>query len=173
MKFNKIFAILALLFASILTSCSATDKSSSTASDCSTVFESQQTTATPIPQGECKVLPIQITKEAKCEITGSHKIDAVLNLYSQNKNEQRIILIAPMKALDDATEMMSYKNQLIYYFVKLKIRKHIDSDLFNELKDFQYKGISCDISGNKLVAWLSEDHVIASFDERKKVKASR
>lgn len=129
-------------------------------SDCSTVFEKNQDEN--FASAKCKILPIKIDENLNCEISGSDSVDNLLKIYSENKDRKKSILIVPIKALEDS-DLFSWKNQIIYFFVKMKIKKHLSSDLFAELKDYEYKGLRCKIGGRNVVAWISDEKVVASF----------
>ena len=115
----------------------------------------------------CKVLPLQINNETKCEISGSDKIDNFLDFYSQNP-DGRVLFRAPLKALVNSDDI-SYKDMIKYYFLIQKIKSHIDSDLFTSLKDFHYKGVSCDVKGNKFASWFNDEEIMIIYADNKKV----
>jgi len=131
-------------------------------SDCSSVFEKNQ--KEDLAQAQCKILPIKFNDDLNCEVTGSDSVDNLLKIYGENKAHKKSLLIMPIKALEKS-DLLSFKNQIIYYFVKRKIKSHLDSDLFSALKTYEYKGLSCKIDGKQVVAWISDEQVIATFEK--------
>lgn len=119
---------------------------------------------------QCKFLPLKINEETKCEISGSNKVDNLLNFYAQNPGD-KIFFKAPLKSLKDIASDVSLRDKLKYYFLIQKIKANIDVDtgLFASLKDFRFKGMSCDTGGNKFTSWISADHIIVIYEQNQKV----
>lgn len=175
----------------VLNACSSTKEvlhlESKPKKDCSTIFESLDKVKTsnkeqrnsmaennglsePEPDTECKVLPIKISQNVKCEIAGSDDIKNVLEFYGQNQSD-RFVFAGPLKSLINGN-MLSFQNLMTYYKIKVNIADHVDSDVFNDLKDFRYKGMTCDFGGNKFVSWIGDDRIIASIEVKKEVSRS-
>jgi hypothetical protein len=161
---RKIFGALTLLATStILASCATNNLlQKKPQNDCSAIFEKNQK-ANPNQSTECKILPIKISKNINCEITGSDKVDNILKVFAENKNINRSMIIAPFKTLERS---LSLKHRVYYYFAKQKVRSHIDSDLFTDLKDYEYKGFSCKIPAGTVTAWISDEKLIGSFEAK-------
>ncbi|MCE3254682.1 MAG: hypothetical protein K0R25_176 [Rickettsiaceae bacterium] len=180
MKINKtaLNIITPLLAVVALWSCKTTEKP---VNDCSMVFEeskdykdddftvSDSAVSVPAaPASTCKVMSVKITDDSKCQIASS---DSINNLAKSldHPQDNRSALVVP---LENLTEKMSYSDMMKYYFVKLKIEEHFDSELFEDIKDAPYKGMTCDIAGNKLTTWIGEGKAVVVFAEKEKPKAS-
>lgn len=111
----------------------------------------------------CKVMQVKIDEETACEISGSNKIDNLLNFYSSNAASDRTILIVPLNEIIDA-KSLSFKNLISLYKIKVDIAKHLDSDLFSTLKEYKYKGIKCNISSGSFSAWMGEGKAVVSVE---------
>lgn len=155
--------------------------------DCSTIFEDsrndfaaqqrqmsmvknmKETSYSEFKPTECKILPIKFSKESKCEIAGSNKIDNLLEFYSQNTDEKTIIILPLEEFLKK--EIGSFKGMMIYSKVSSAIQDRLNSEVFQDLEDFRYKGLNCDISGQKFTTWIGDGRVVISIDERE-IKAA-
>ncbi len=115
------------------------------------------------PVSTCKVMQVKIDQETACEISGSNKVDNLLNFYSSNAASDRTILIVPLNEIIDA-KSLSFKSLISLYKIKVDIAKHLDSDLFSTLKDYKYKGIKCNISSGSFSAWMGEGKAIVSVE---------
>lgn len=144
--------------------------------DCSTIFEDNvnQTSSNQAGQSldengeneepqECQVLKIKVNKDTNCEISGSDSADKVLELYQNDNNQERIVLISPIKSLDASDIIENYDTILTYYKFLNNIKDHVSSDVFNGLKKYDYKGIKCESKGNKFIGWIGEGQLIASY----------
>lgn len=182
-KSFKIANFLILIFAVLATSSCQTSKDlpnkKLTSEDCSTVFLDSTKNAATVSDdkssniSQCKVLHLQISDKIKCDISASNKVDNLLISHVQNSGNG-VMFVAPLEALKGLSDNVSYKDQIKYYFLIQKIKRHIDTDLFNSLKDFRYKGMNCSINGDKFTSWISEKEIIVTYEGNKKeVKTGR
>ena len=188
---NKILML--LLTSAALAACQGKEvKKDLSQNDCSTIFEDSRNNfaqkqfnenrLNSLAQGkegeylehsstECKILPIKISKDSKCEIAGSAKIDNILEFYSQD-NSQRTILIVPLEQFMD-DKITSYTNIVLYHKVTSAIRERLNSEVFDDIKDYAYKGLNCDISGEKFTSWIGNNQVVIAIDEKQIVSKDK
>jgi hypothetical protein len=175
MKINKLAFNLITLATTVifLDACSSTKEflhiKSKPKRDCSAVFEGSAARGQQDWEAECNVLPVQLSQNAKCEIAGSEEIDNLLKFYSHNQ-DSRFVFIGSLKSLV-SNDASSFQNLILYYKIKINLTKHLDSNLFDGLKDFRYKGLKCEIEGNKFVAWIGDGKVVVALEIKKEVKA--
>ena len=117
---------------------------------------------------ECKVLPIKLNKETNCEIAGSDSVKNLTDSLYENAGEKTILIAS----VGDLTEEMSYKNQMIAHVVQMRLDKHFNSDLADSFDKYRYKGMSCDSAKGKMVAWIGEGRVVATFEDKPGAKKS-
>ena len=111
-----------------------------------------------------------LVQNVKSEISGSDKVDNLLDFYNKAPAEKTIFM-ARAKSLVD-TYHISSKDMVRYHFLIKKVKTHIDSDVFASLKDFRYKGMSCSSKkGLQFTSWISDENIIIIYDykETKKV----
>lgn len=163
-----------------LASCNSSKmKQDKMADDCSTIFQTgiadkmasdiysdSQMTMTSnkanMPAA-CKVMQVKIDKNTNCKISGSNRIENLLDFYGKNFSSNRVVLYAPTDQIIDSTSI-SFKNLLALYNIKMDIKKHIDSDLFEPLKDYKYKGMHCKLDGGEITAWVGDEKVLVAID---------
>ncbi len=115
----------------------------------------------------CKILKVKLDKKSDCQIAGSDKIANLTN-YLNQPNDNSIALIAPLETLLEGG-FLSYKHLLLQYGIKMNLKKHIDSDLFKPISDYNYKGLSCEIEGRKITIWAGEKQAIGVLEDNKKI----
>lgn len=168
---NFLILILTVLAVSSCQQNQNLSKEISAGDDCSTVFSAINTDEAN-NNSQCKVLSLQISAKIKCEISSSNKVDNLLNSYTKNPGDE-IIFMAQLEALKNLAGDVSFKDKIKFYFLVRKIQDSIDSDLFDSLKDFRYKGMSCVIDGNKFTSWISSKDVIIIYEEDKKTDTKK
>lgn len=148
--------------------------------DCSTIFEDPQKVYSKqassefsadegneqAAPGQCKVLKIKIKEDVSCEISGSESTDKLLELYQTDEDPDRVVLISPIKGLNAKEIASNYKTVLTYYKLLNNIQDHVDSDVFEGIKDYKYKGIKCESSTQKFVGWIGKDNLVASYKDK-------
>ena len=185
MKIQKLTAGSALCIATIalISSCNGSkdfSHKSSTTQDCSAMFETRyidndknvsfkkkgvsksqammDEDDDSVAATECKLLEVKITDDIKCEVVGSNKIDSLMQILSENK-DNKMILITPDKKLADLNKMA----QKYMMSNGIDIKKYLDSDVFKNLS-FPYKGMRCIISDKEFVMWSGKKQLIVTME---------
>ncbi len=177
-KINKLIFLTATCFTALtlLNSCATeSKKEAKVEQDCSAIFETRyingknnviankdraaqgEETATPT---ECKVLEVKFSKDIKCELVGSNKIDNLSKIVSENK-DNKIVLIAPQDQLKTISKM----TEKYLESVGFDITKYFDTDMFKSFK-FPYKGMRCNVSDKEVVVWSGDKKVIVTIQNK-------
>lgn len=172
MKINKISNLLILTSAVFaLSACQGNkEKTEIYSEDCSLAFSATaQNNVGIVHNGQtnsvCKFLPLEIDETTKCEISGSNKVENLINFYSQNP-EGKTFFKAPIEYFESLGDNIDLKDKLDYYFMIKKVKNRVDSNLFDSIKDYKYKGMSCVTKDSKFVSWVSEDDIIIVYENK-------
>jgi len=177
---------IALIFTALaVSSCNANQESAKPQEvyrqDCSMTFSSFYNNAQPENNGEaanaiCQVLPVKIDETTKCEISGSNKIDNLVNYYNKTSDD-KILFMAPLSTIKDLTKGLTdnipVKDKVDAYFFIQKLKDRAHTNLFDSLKDYKFKGMSCIGQDYKFVSWISDKDVIIVYEMNKKATTNK